>query len=94
MSGTLQADELGNIFQILSEYKLIAARNHGHVAHAVGKQFLFATGIVEYVDCDEVDIFFRKKLFRSETAASAGLRKEYEFVGDVVHERINFASGV
>jgi hypothetical protein len=41
--------------------------------------------LVEHVNGDEVDAFFRKKLFRSEAAASPGLRVKNKFVGDGIH---------
>jgi hypothetical protein len=64
---------------------LIAARDYRHVAHAVREKLLAAAGVVKDVDGDEVDAFFRKKLFRSEAAASPGLGKEHELVGGNVH---------
>jgi hypothetical protein len=88
MAGALQTDELGDVLEILTEHELIAARNHRHVAHAEREQFLTAAGIVEYVDRDEIDVFFRKKLFRSEAAASPRLGEQYELVGDCVHVRV------
>ena len=54
VAGALQADELGDVFEILSEDKLFAARHHRHVAHAVCQQFFFSARIVKDVDRDEV----------------------------------------
>jgi hypothetical protein len=67
---------------------LLAACDDRHGTHAKCHQLFAAAGIIEDVDGDEVDTFFRKKLFRSEAAASAGLRKEYELVGGGVHVRL------
>jgi hypothetical protein len=69
----------------LSEHKLVAACDHRHIAYAERQQFFAPGRIVQYVDRDEVDILFRKKLFRSEAATSSGLGEEYEFIGDGVH---------
>jgi hypothetical protein len=76
----LQADKFGDIFEILPEHELIAAGDHRHIAHAEGEQLFAAAGVVKNVNSDEVDTFFRKKLFRSKAAASAGLGKEDELV--------------
>jgi hypothetical protein len=73
---------------------LIAFGDHRHIAHAVGEQFVFAAGIVEYIDCNEVDIFFRKKLFRSEAAASPRLGEQDELVVGGAHMCIRVGGGV
>jgi hypothetical protein len=88
VAGALQADELGNVFQIHCEHVLSAAGDHRDGAHAKRHQLFAAAGIIEDVDGDEVDTFFRKKLFRAEAAASAGLREQYELVGAGVHVRL------
>jgi hypothetical protein len=75
VTGALQADKLSNVFEILAEYILATARDDGHVAHAKREQLLASARIVQHIDGDKVDIFFRKKLFRSEAATSSGLRK-------------------
>jgi hypothetical protein len=58
---------------------LIALCDDRHGAQAEGLQFFTAASVIDDVDGDVVDIFFRKKLFRSKTAASPRLREEYEF---------------
>jgi hypothetical protein len=60
---------------------LLAFGDHGQIAHSVREQPLAPVGVVQYVDRDEVDALFRKKLFRSEAAASPGLGEEREAFG-------------
>ncbi len=87
MAGTaLQADELGDVLEVLPEDELVPARDNRYVADAVGKQLLFPARIVENVDRDEINFFLRKKLFRSETAASPGLGEENEFFAGGIHD--------
>jgi hypothetical protein len=86
VSGTLQADKLGNVFQILPEDECITFGHHRNITHAELQQPFASTGVVEHVDGFEVDAFARKKLFRPETAASARLREENEFLSDRVHD--------
>ena len=85
MARALQADEFGDVLEILPKDKLIAAGDDGDIAHTVRQQLFTASWIVEYVDRDEVDIFFRKKLFRSKAAASPRLEKQDEFFGGDGH---------
>jgi len=61
----LQANELGNIFQVLAENELITAGQNRHGAHAESAQSLERRWIVQDVERYEVDAFIRKKLFRS-----------------------------
>jgi hypothetical protein len=86
MTGALQPDELGDIFEVLAKDVLLAPGHHGHVAHAEGEQPFPSPGIVQDVHGFEVDAFARKKLFRPETGASAGLGEKYEFVCDATHD--------
>ncbi len=65
MPGALQADELGDIFQVLAKDELIAASQNRYGAHAKFAQSLQCRGIVQDIERGEVDAFFRKKLFRS-----------------------------
>lgn len=82
MTGALQANKLGDVLEILTEYILLALGDNRNVAQAELEQFLASLRIIQYVDGNEIDFFARKKLFRPETAASPGLGKEDElFVG-------------
>jgi hypothetical protein len=65
MPAPLQADELGDIFQVLAKDELITAGQNRHGAHAKPAQSLQRRWIVQDIERDEVDAFFRKKLFRS-----------------------------
>ena len=85
MAGALQSDEFGHVLEILAKHELFAARDHRHIAHTEGEQFLAPRRVIQDVDRDEVDIFFRKKLFRSKAATSTRLGEEYEFVGADIH---------
>jgi len=82
VSGTLEADELGYVFQVLSEDKLLALGNDRDIAHTEFEQAFAARRIVQDINGDEIDFFARKKLFRPETATSPRLGKQDElFVG-------------
>ena len=48
-------------------------------------QLFAAARIVLYIDDEEIDLVFRKKLFRSEAAASPGLGEKDELVCGEVH---------
>jgi hypothetical protein len=85
MAGALQTDEFRNVFQILAKYKLLAFGHYRNIAYSKFEQPLSALRIVEHIDRNEVNAFFRKKLFRSEAAASPGLGEEYETVSDGIH---------
>jgi hypothetical protein len=41
--------------------------------------------IVQYIERDEVNAFFRKKLFRSQATASTRLGEKNEFIAAVFH---------
>jgi hypothetical protein len=83
VAGALQADEFGDLFEVHREHVLFALCDDRHGAQAEGLQFFTAARVIDDVDRDVVDAFFRKKLFRSKTAASPGLREEYEFVAGI-----------
>ena len=88
VAGALQADKLGDVFKVLTENVFSASREHRDAAHAEFEQLLLSRWIVHYVNRDEVNALFRKKLFRSQTAASTRLGEQDEFVGDVFHARM------
>ena len=75
MPATLQADEFGDVLQVLAKDILTVFREHRHGARAELEQLLSSRQVVQYVNGDEVDAFFRKKLFRSQATASTGLCK-------------------
>jgi glutathione S-transferase len=82
VAGALEADELGDILEVLSEHELFALGDDGNIAHAELEQALAASRIIQYINGDEIDLFARKKLFRPETAASPRLGEQDElFVG-------------
>jgi hypothetical protein len=87
MPGALQADELGYVLEILPEDELLAPCDDRHVAYAQREQPFTPLRVVLDVDCDEIDAFFRKKLFRFEAAASPGLSEQNELVGYSSHMR-------
>ena len=80
MPCALQADKLGDVLEVLAENVLVAPSEHRHGPHPESEQLLFSRRIVHYVNRDEVNAFFRKKLFRSKTTASTGLGEQDEFV--------------
>jgi hypothetical protein len=88
MPAALQADELGHVFQVLAKDVLITARQNRHGASAKFAQSRLCRGIVQYIERDEVDGFFRKKLFRSQATASPGLGEKNEFIAGVFHSLI------
>ncbi len=90
MPGALQADELGDILKVLAEDVLIAFREHRHAVRAEFEQLLSSCRVVQYVNRDEVNAFFRKKLFRSQATASTGLGEQDEIVTDIYHCRIGW----
>ena len=88
MPAALQADEFGDIFQVLAEDVLFPLRQHRYGAGAKFEQLLLSRRIVQYINRGEVNAFFRKKLFRSQATASTGLGEQDEFVTDAFHGRI------
>src|SRR3974390_2701989 len=76
MTRAVKADELGDVLEVLPEDKLIAFGNDRYITHAEREQLFASAAVVQHVDRDELDVSFRKKLFRSEAAASPWLGKE------------------
>jgi hypothetical protein len=87
VTAALQADEFGNIFEILTENVLVSPGQHGHAARSEPQELLFARAVVQDVDGNEVDALLRKKLFRSKAAASAGLSEQNERISGILHKR-------
>jgi hypothetical protein len=79
VAGALQPDELGDVLEVLAKNVVLAFRDDRYVANTQGQQLFPAAGIIRNVDDDVVYLLFRKKLFRSEAAASPRLEKQYEF---------------
>ena len=79
MAGALQADEFGYVLEILAEDVILALRHHRHVTHAQRQQLFAPAGVIRNVDDFVVYLLFRKKLFRSEAAASPRLEEQDEF---------------
>ncbi len=86
--GTLQADKLGNVFEVLAENVLFTARQYRHGVHTEFEQLLFSRRIVHDVNRDKVNAFFRKKLFRSQATASTRLGEQDKIVSDALHDRV------
>jgi hypothetical protein len=72
---------------------LFALGDDRHGAQAEGLQLFTAAGVIDDVDGDVVDAFFRKKLFRSKTAASPGLGEEHEFVAGIHVRAVGLVTG-
>ena len=85
MARALQADELCDVFEILTEDVVLAFRDDRHIAHAELEEPLAAAGVVQNVDMLVIDAFARKKLFRPKTAASPRLSEQNEFLGGGIH---------
>lgn len=85
MSGALDADELGHIFEILAKNELLTSGQHGHGAHAKFEQLFPSGGVVQDIDGAERDPLLRKKLFRFKAAASARLSEQNKWIGDSFH---------
>jgi len=85
MPGAVEADELSDLLEVLPEHELLTFGDNRHIAHAEGEQFFAPARVVQYVDRDEIDAFFRKKLFRSEAAASPRLGEQREFFSGCIH---------
>jgi len=75
VSRALHADKLGYVFEILTKNVLPFPREHRHRADAKLEKLVAPCGIIDNIDGGKEDLFFRKKLFRSETAASTRLRE-------------------
>jgi hypothetical protein len=90
----LHADKLGDILEILTKNVLTRAREHRHSAHSKLEQLLPPCRIVDDVDGAKRNLLFRKKLFRSETAASTRLSKQNKWISPgfhLCHPRLNEA---
>jgi hypothetical protein len=74
VTAALQADELRDILKILAEDELLGVDKHWHRAYAKSKELFQGSGVVHHISGDKINALARKKLFRLETAASAGLR--------------------
>jgi hypothetical protein len=85
VSGALQTDELGDILEVLAEDVLFAFCEYGYRARAELEQLLSSVRIVQYVQRDEANAFFRKKLFRSQATASTGLGEKDEIFAVCFH---------
>jgi hypothetical protein len=85
MTAPLQADEFGDIFEILAENILSPAGKHGHGERAEICELLTPIGIVQNIYRQKVDTFLRKKLFRSQAAASTRLGVQHELGFGVFH---------
>jgi len=79
VAGALQADELGDVLEILAEYVVFALRYDGNVAYTQRQQLFAPARVIRNVDDEVVYLLFRKKLFRSEAAASPRLEEQDEF---------------
>ena len=86
----LQADEFRDIFHVLAEDELAAFRQHRHALRAEAEQLFPSRGVVQNIEGGKVYAFFRKKLFRSEAAASTGLGEQDEFVIGNFHDHVLF----
>jgi hypothetical protein len=67
---------------------LVASREHRHGPHAESEQLLFSRRIVHYINRNEVNPFFRKKLFRFQATASTRLGEQDQFVSNALHDRV------
>ena len=85
MAGALQPDELGDVLEVLAENVALALGDDRNVTQSQRQQLFTAAGIIRHVDNDVVYLLFRKKLFRSEAAASPRLEKQDELFGGCVH---------
>jgi hypothetical protein len=61
----LQAHELGNILEILAKNVLSAFGENWHGARTKLQEPLSSCGVIGYINGEEVNALFRKKLFRS-----------------------------
>jgi hypothetical protein len=85
MTAALQADEFGDIFEILAENIFSPPGEHGHGLRAEICELLLPIGIVQNIHRQKVDALLRKKLFRSQATASTRLGVQYELRFDVFH---------
>jgi hypothetical protein len=78
MPAALQADELRHVIEILAKDKLPVFGEHRYRLSPELTEPISPGLIIQHIDRDEVDAFFRKKLFRSKATASPGLGEQYE----------------
>src|SRR5262245_38561848 len=88
MAGALQPDELGDVFEVLTENVLAVSREYRHGANAELEHVLLSLRIVHHVHRGEVNAFLRKKLFRPKTTASTRLGEQGQFISDALHDRL------
>ena len=87
--GALQADEFSHVLQILTEDVLITFREHRHGTRPETEKPISSCEVVQDINCEEANAFFRKKLLRSQATASAGLGEQDEAVIGGLHCEIN-----
>jgi hypothetical protein len=75
MTATFEADEFRYVLEVLTEHILRAARKNRYRLRAEANELFPSGRIVQYVERQELDAFLRKKLFRSQAAASTRLGK-------------------
>jgi hypothetical protein len=80
MSRALQPDKFGDVLEVLAEDILVASGEHRHSPRAEPEQLLSSCLIVQNIQGEKVDAFFRKKLFRSQATTSTRLAEQDEFV--------------
>jgi hypothetical protein len=85
MAAALQADEFGDVLQVLAENVFVAFGEHRHCLSPKSEQLRSCGWIVQHVPCEEADALFRKKLFRSQTTASPGLGEQDPCVANTFH---------
>jgi hypothetical protein len=87
VSSALQADKFSDVLQVLAEDVLAAFCEHRYGLRAKLQQLRSSRRVVQNVEVDKVDAFFRKKLFRSKATASTRLGEQDEFVIYDFHRR-------
>jgi hypothetical protein len=80
-AAAVEADELGDVFEVLAADEVAVLVYDRKAANAERLMLFTSTGVIKHVDRDEVDVLFRKKLFRSKTAASSRLGEQNELTG-------------
>jgi hypothetical protein len=71
--GAAQSQKFCDKLKVLGIYILIAPRHHWQRARSEREQLFAPARIIDDVDCYEIDLLVRKKLFRSQATASTGL---------------------
>jgi hypothetical protein len=88
MAAALQADKLGDVFQVLAKNILLAIGQNRNRARTEFDQPPCRDRIVQDIEGGEGYAFFRKKLFRSQATASPGLGEENKCVVGVFHDSL------